>query len=537
MNSIYINGKISSLDNNNNFYEALAVKDGLIAALGRNREILKLKNENTKIIDLNGKLMLPAFNDSHMHVVEYGENLIHADLKGAKSIEDIINTLKDFKEKNNVAAGEWIIGYGWNQDYFDVHRFPTREDLDKVSTENPIYITRACIHVACVNTIVLKLAGINKNTKQVDGGVFEVDNYGQPNGVLREEAMSFVTSILPQKTKEDIKKSILSVSKKLLKSGIASVQSDDFGNVKLYEDIINVYKELDEEGLLNIRVNQQCNMELSQLKDFILKGYNLDKGSSHFKLGPLKIISDGSLGARTAYMRNFYEDDKTTKGISIYNKEILQELISTAHDNNMSVAVHAIGDGAIEMAMNCIEVAIKNNPKKDTRHGIVHCQITDEMLLNRFKKLDLIAYIQPIFIHYDQHILEDRVGKELAKTSYNWKTLIDLGVVVCGSSDCPVESFDLMNNLYCAVTRKDLNGYPEEGYNKSQCLSIEEALKCFTIGGAYASFEENLKGTLEVGKFADMVVLDEDIYRCDKNKIKDININMTIVGGDIKYSL
>ena len=186
-------------------------------------------------------------------------------------------------------------------------------------------------------------------------------------------------------------------------------------------------------------------------------------------------------------------------------------------DSNMSVAVHAIGDGAIEMAMNCIEVAIKNNPKKDTRHGIVHCQITDEMLLNRFKKLDLIAYIQPIFIHYDQHILEDRVGKELAKTSYNWKTLIDLGVVVCGSSDCPVESFDLMNNLYCAVTRKDLNGYPEEGYNKSQCLSIEEALKCFTIGGAYASFEENLKGTLEVGKFADMVVLDEDIYRCDKN--------------------
>lgn len=206
MNSIYINGKISSLDNNNNFYEALAVKDGLIAALGRNTEILKLKNENTKIIDLNGKLMLPAFNDSHMHVVEYGENLIHADLKGAKSIEDIINTLKDFKEKNNVAAGEWIIGYGWNQDYFDVHRFPTREDLDKVSTENPIYITRACIHVACVNTIVLKLAGINKNTKQVDGGVFEVDNYGQPNGVLREEAMSFVTSILPQKNKRGYKK-------------------------------------------------------------------------------------------------------------------------------------------------------------------------------------------------------------------------------------------------------------------------------------------------------------------------------------------
>lgn len=537
MDTIFINGKISTLDKKNNIFEALAVDKGIIAAVGYNEEILKLKDNNTEIIDLQGKLMLPSFNDSHMHLVEYGKLLTEADLTKARSIEEVIEILSKFKKDNNLNNGEWIVGYGWNQDYFDIKRFPTKEDLDKVSLDNPIYITRACIHSAVVNSKALAVAGIDKNTEDVEGGVIEKDKNGEPNGILRENAMNLISEKMPKTTKEELKKIILKVNDLLLKSGITSVQSDDFTTVSDYEEIIDIYNELDTEGLLQVRVNEQCNMNLKDLKDFISKGYNNESGSNNFKFGPLKIISDGSLGARTAYLSQPYADDNSTRGILIYDKDELQQLVSIAHNNNMSVAIHCIGNEAMKISMDCIENAIKEKPVDNHRHGIVHCQITDETILKRFKLLNLTAYIQPIFIHYDQHILKDRVGSKLAKTSYNWKTLMDYGVVACGGSDCPVESFDIMNNLYCAITRKDLNGYPEDGYNKEQCLSVEEALRCFTINGAYASFEENVKGTLEPGKFADMVVLDKDIYNCEKDEIKDINILTTIVGGKIiKYA-
>jgi predicted amidohydrolase YtcJ len=367
-----------------------------------------------------------------------------------------------------------------------------------------------------------------------------VDNDNEPLGIFRENALGLIYNALPNPTVEEIKDLILKAVNDLNKCGITSVGTDDFESLpgKDYEKVIKAYKELKEENKLNMRVYEQCLLpSKNKLLEFLEKGYKTGLGDENFKIGPLKILLDGSLGARTAALNQPYSDCPSAEGIVTLTQEELDEIVDLAHKNNMQLAIHAIGDRTMYMAFNSIEKLIKENVKENYRHGIVHCQITDEYLLNKFKELDVIAYIQPIFLDYDWHIVKDRVGEKREKTSYNWKSLINKGVKTANGSDAPVETFNVLKGIYEAVTRKDLYGLPEGGWLPDQKLTVKEAVYGYTMGGAYASFEENIKGSIEKGKLADLVVLSEDIFSINEDMIKNVNVEMTVFNGKIVHEI
>lgn len=539
MDTILVNGKVYTVDNKRSIKEAIAIKNGIIADIGTNEEILSLKNDNTEIIDLKGKLILPGFNDSHMHLVNLGYTLSKVSLYGVSSLDEIGKRIYEYIEENKLKKGTWIMGNGWNQDYFqDEKRFPTRYDLDKISTEYPIVITRICGHVIVANSLALKLLNITKDTPQVEGGYIDVDEYGEPLGIFREKAIYIVFNSLPSPSNEEIKRMIKKAVKELNKQGITSVGTDDFGALpnRDYKQILKAYFELKDNKELNVRVNEQCLLGTKdEFASFLEEGYNTSWGDENFRIGPLKILLDGSLGARTAALTKPYNDQHDTIGILTMEEEELYDLVEFAHKNNTQLAIHAIGDRAIYVAMEGIERALKKYTRNNHRHGIVHCQITDEVLLNKFKELELIAYIQPIFLDYDWKIVRDRVGEELEKTSYNWKTLVNKRVNIACGSDAPVETFNVLYGIYEAVTRMDLNGNPKGGWLPEQKLTVEEAVYGYTMGGAYSTFEENIKGSIEKGKLADLVVLSRDIFEIPKEEIKDVEVEMTIFNGKIVY--
>ena len=292
-----------------------------------------------------------------------------------------------------------------------------------------------------------------------------------------------------------------------------------------------MFRELAEDEKLNIRIYEQCRLKVDELDEFLEAGNTTGVGNDFFKIGSLKLFLDGSLGARTAALREPYSDDPNEYGIITASEEEIDEMVGKAFDHNMQVAAHGIGDRAIETAIRCMS----KNRRDDLRNGVVHCQITDSDILKSFKENEILAYVQPIFLDYDRNIVWDRVG-DRTYTSYNWKTLVDLGVHVSFGTDSPVEHFNPFHNIYEAVTRKDLNGLPEEGFLIAQALSVDESLRAYTYEGAYASFEEDVKGTLEAGKFADFIILNEDLYKIDLMKIKDITVEKTIVNGKEVYS-
>ena len=536
MKTILYNGNIITMDKLKPKAQAVSMENGRFTGVGSNQEILSLADKDTVKIDLEGKMFVPGFIDSHMHLVSYGYSLQMADLGSTNSINHLTIKTKEFMEEKKLESGQWVLGRGWNHELFHESRFPNRYDLDQISTEYPICLTRACCHVSVVNSKALEIARVNKDTPQVEGGHFDVDDAGEPLGIFRENALQFIYDHIPQVKEEDIKGMILDASNNAIKQGITSIHTDDFGALPGvdFHQIIKAYTELAEQDQLPVRIYEQCLLQqIGRLKEFLEAGYRTGQGDDFFKIGPLKLLGDGSLGARTASLLEPYADDPSTKGIPVFTQQELDDLVTTAHDAGMQVAIHAIGDQMMYTAFISIEKAQNLNPRADARHGIVHCQITDRVLLDRFKALGAIAYIQPIFVSTDWQVAPKRIGKERIQTSYNWKSLLDRGVHLACGSDCPVEPFDVLPGIYAAVTRKDLQCNPENGWMPSQKLTIDEALYGFTMEGAYASFEENIKGSISVGKLADAVVLSHDLYKISENEIKDVKVEMTFVGGKL----
>ena len=565
MKTLIKHAEIYTLDWENTVAEALVMENGRILQTGTEDKLQRIYGKRMEEVDCGGRCILPAFHDSHMHLLGYGLFLNMVDLSGVKSIEELQYRLRQFLGKYGRRKEEWIRGRGWNQDYFREGRMPSKADLDAVSTEYPIVISRVCGHVLVANSKAMEICNIIKDGK-LSAGAEEVWNReeqkkesllemigigedGLPNGVFRESGMDLIYRQILDPDLETIKECLLKGQKQLLSQGITAVQSDDFGNVSDYKKVIQAFLELEREGRLQIKVYEQCNFgTLSCWKEFLeeegsLFGRKSDweidrnrtkikaESQGYFRLGCLKIVGDGSLGARTAWLRNPYQDASDTKGIAYYKKEELYQYMSYTHNNGIPIAIHGIGDAMVEMAVDCFERLQKEYPRADLRHGIVHCQITDDQLLRRIAKQKLMVFIQPIFLNYDLHIVEKRVGKELAQTSYNWKSLLKYGGLLSIGSDCPVETFDPMKNIYSAVTRKDLKGYPEQGFYPEQRLSVQEAVSAYTRGSVYAVYQEKQQGSLEAGKYADMVVLDQNIFQCKAQEIKDISIWKTFAGG------
>ena len=531
MDLILYNGNFITMDKNNPKASAVAIENGKIAAVGNDEELLTFADEKTKIMDMKSKTVVPGFNDSHLHNVKYGIFTGCCDLSHCTSLKELIDTTRKFINEKGIMHGDWVIGRGWNQDMFDIKIFPTREDLDLISKVHPIVMFRCCSHVVLANSMAMNVLGINEETKQVEGGFFDVNS-----GLFRETAKELVQVSIKSYDVSDLKCFIKNAGEDLLKQGITSIQADDFNMSVDYKHIVQAYQELAMEGNLPVRVTQQCLVaNQKDLEDFIELNYKGLNINDYYRIGPVKILADGSLGARSAAMREPYADVPDTTGMLVHTEEELKNMVVTAHKAGYQVAIHCIGDRTIDLALKCYDYARKNYPDNSLRHGIVHCQITDEEQLKRIKEMDLLVYAQPIFLDYDLHIVEDRVGKALASTSYNFGRLVRDGVHISMGTDSPVEKFNPMPNIYCAVSRKDSKGYPQGGFYPEQCMTVEESIRAYTYESAFCTYEEDIKGMIKQGYFADMTVLSDDIYKINHEKLLDVNVEMTIVDGKILY--
>lgn len=522
MKTIYFNGQVytGSLP----LQKAFGVENGRFFFVGQDG----LSQEADAYVDLGGHFVCAGFNDSHMHLLNFGQTLSTAPLaQHTASLEQMICCLRKATPRSG-----WILGRGWNQDYFaDVRRMPNRWDLDKVSTEYPVCATRACGHALVVNSKALELLGITAETDVPEGGEISL-TAGVPNGLFFDNAMELVLSAIPLPDKEEIKQMLRRACAALNACGITSCHSDDYCVFRAlpWETVNEAFRELEAEGALTVRVNEQANFtSVSDLEGFLNAGNTTGTGSDSFRIGPLKLLGDGALGARTAFLSRSYADAPQTQGLSVFTADEFDALISCAHQNGMQVAIHCIGDRCLDLVLNSIEQAMTTHPRKDCRHGIVHCQITRPDQLERIARLGLHIYAQSIFLDYDIHIVVQRVGQELAQSSYSWKTLMNRGATVSNGSDCPVEYPDVMAGIQCAVTRSDRAGCAP--YLPGEAFTIQEALDSFTKWGAYASFEEGVKGSIQPGMLADFVILGANPFEAYPSGIQDIPVLKTFLGG------
>jgi predicted amidohydrolase YtcJ len=513
---VILNANVVTLNPKQSNAQALAIKDDRIVAVGSNNEVGKYVNSQTKVLDGKGKTVVPGFVDCHVHMTSFGQQLQSVDLRNVSSIEEMKRKIRDYASKN--PGKSWILGGRWDHERFVEKRYPTRWDLDEAVPDKPVFLIRVCGHVGVANTKALQLAGITRETA-VSGGKVDLDEAsGEPNGILRENALDLVWRVVPKPTAMELEEACIQAFQKAVEEGLTGVHwiVDSAEELRLIQKLCK-------EGRLPLRVYLGIPAKL--LDNAAELGLTTGFGNDMLKLGFIKVFADGSLGARTAALKEPYSDKPETSGMLLLSQRKLNKLVLKAHRAGWQVAVHAIGDKAIEAVLKAFSKAFKTFPRENSRHRIEHCSVLSPKLIRQMKRLNLIASVQPHFIVSDFWVVE-RVGAERARWVYPFKTLMDKGVVVAAGSDCPVEPISPLLGIWAAVARKT---FKEEG------LTVEEALKIYTLNAAYASYDENLKGTIEAGKLADITMLSENIFEIPPERIKDVKVEMTIVGGKIVY--
>ncbi len=510
------------------FQQAILVEGNRILALGSSEAMLK--KEHDKAWDCHGKIIIPGINDAHGHLMMISELSTHLQLLGSKSINDVIERAKNFINDN--PGIELVYGMGWNYADFTEgeRRNLTRKDLDKISKEVPVILKRACGHMLSCNSKALELAGVTANTPQVAGGVFDLDDEG-PTGCFYENANELIERIRPEFSKDELREAMKETMKELLSQGITSIQSNDCGLSMEPGEFFDFFDDFYKEDSPYPRVHHQmCFSSPEELENYAKTKLAVPPSVSKRSWGPLKLFKDGSLGGHSALVREPYLDDEKNFGVDVLPMDQARPYLEVAKKYGLQVFTHTIGDRAMEETMEVYRIS-----DKEDRWGLVHCQITDEKILDRMARRGLVAIIQPIFLRSDIEALRGAISQELQATSYAWKSMLDKGIVAAMSTDSPVEAFNPFENIYCAMERKDLTGQPQEGFYMEEALSIEEALDCYTLGSAYAEFKEAEKGRLKPGYLADLVVVDRDIFSIEAEEIMRTQVLMTMVDGDILY--
>lgn len=539
MRNIYVNGDVYTMDERNKRAEAIVTDGNLILYAGSNEGARGFQCEGCQIKDLKGRLVVPGFNDSHMHLLSYGASIgTRLNLGDCRSFEEMIVRGKAYLSKCSLPDSAWIMGRGWNQENFtDVQKIPDRYDLDRISAKYPLYFIRSCNTVACVNSKVLEIMGLSRQSELPEG--CKVFDDGTPNGIFEGRgAVDMLYSYIPEVSVAEIKYMIELAVADALSKGLTSCQTDDFETFRGrgYDRILKAYDELKREGRLKLRIYEQCRLNrYEDIISFLESDFNTGQGDNIFKIGPVKIIADGGLTYRTAYLNEPYADDETTCGETNYSQEQIDTIAQMAAEKDMQMAAHCIGDKSMDMVLDAYEKAYGREYLPQSRCALIHCQITSDDNLKRMKDMEIIAEIQPVFINYDWHIAKKRVGQERLLRSYCWKRMFDEGILAAFGTDCPVEDLKPVDTIYSAVTRKDLSGCPDGGWLPEQRMDVYDAIYCYTVNSAYASFEENIKGTIESGKLADFVVFEDNLFYMDPDKIKDARVHMTVFDGEQVY--
>lgn len=512
----------------------LWAQGGRIRALG-GPELLAAAPPELPRTDLGGGWALPGFNDSHLHLLDVGRGLASVDLFGASGPADIAARCAAFVRAHAVPPGQAVYGNGWNQDLFaGPHALPTRADLDTAVPDHPLLLDRVCGHIMLCNTAALRAAGITSQTPDPPGGGIDRGPGGEPNGLLRDNAVALVRPLLPAETPAACAGRWRAALAHAAAHGLASVQTCDVRS-RDWPTVLAALEELDAQDALPLRLTLQCAMDTPEdLQALWDAGYRPGAHGKRWKIGPLKLFLDGSLGARTAWLRGGYADAPGAHGLCCLPMAEALALARKADAAGMQVVAHAIGDGAMEEMLDIIETL--NAPRggaNPLRHGVVHCQVTAPGQWDRLAALGAGALVQPIFLDYDHTIVTARCGAALAGTSYAFGDAVRRGLPVSYGTDAPVESLDPLRNLYAAVTRRPLSGGAP--WQPQQAVTRAQALFCYTQGSAWQEFAEAEKGRLAPGFLADFTVLDRNYFTVPEADIPRLRVQATVTGGQVVY--
>ncbi|MGP4041577.1 amidohydrolase [Gracilibacillus sp. D59] len=526
MGTLIFGGTIYTMEDESSTTEAVYVEKGTIIDVGKE---LDLRNTFMHRIDqeynLDGATMYPGFVDSHLHIIGHGEKLLHLDLSSMKSAKEVLHTLE--RKAKKLETDEWLIADGWNENQWQDARIIDKKELDDISYGHPIILSRICRHAIIVNSKVLELAGIRSETEDPQGGKIIRDPTGEPTGYLLDQAQELVKEIMPPISEAKLQETVKVAIEDLLRLGLVGGHSEDLSYYGGFERTLKAYHQI-----LPKKYKFRAHLLVHHLvfDEMLDQGLRYGDGGEFTTLGAMKIFSDGALGGRTAWLSEPYHDDPNNVGIPIHKLHNLEILFQKARKFDHPVAVHAIGDKAVEEIVTCIEKYPLSNGLKDR---IIHAQIMNDKLLDRLKNIPIVLDIQPSFVASDFPWVKDRLGNTRSNKAYPWKTYLNNGIACAGGSDAPIEEVNPLLGMQAAVTRRsNIDG---KIYGSHQKLSVFEAISLYTKGSANVIGHAHDRGMIKPSYAADFTILEKDLFKHDPDLFHEIEVKATIVDGEIMY--
>jgi predicted amidohydrolase YtcJ len=527
--TLFVNGKIYTMDDKTPFAEAVYVENGKIVALGSTEELrLQFGRPHVVIEDLQGGTGYPGWVDSHLHLPGHGMKLSMLDFSNVTSKEEMLHLIR--KKVRETLKGEWVLGLNWDENRFPDRAIPTIQELDEISLDHPIFLTRTCYHAYVANQSAFERAGLVGEVADPADGSYGRDAKGELNGLIYENASKPLLDAQPKPSYEQLKDNVRKAAKHALSLGLTAVHTEDMRYLGGLEQTLRTYRELLEEGipLRTHHLIYHPNME-----ELAASGLTSGSGDEWLRIGAVKIFADGAIGGRTALLSEPYHDAPQTTGIAMHSQEEINEITLRARKLGMSIAVHAIGDSSADRVITAMEAYPVQNYSR-YRDRLIHAQVMRQDLVERLQRLHVAVDIQPRFVASDFPWVMDRVGPDRYEYLYAWRKLISAGIHCAGGSDAPIEPLDPLLGLHAAITRR----YPSEnheGYLPSEKLTLEEAIRLFTIGSALAATEEDERGTLAPGKYADMTVMNIDLSKLEPDEILSAKVKLTVTNGVVGY--
>ena len=528
---LFVNGNVHTVSEKQPHAEAIAVQGERITFVGSNAEAEKLRGEKTRVIDLGGKTVMPGLTDAHCHIFGIGEREMNLNLEGTNTLEDFLAKVK--QRAAETPSGKWITGRGWIETFWTPPQFPTRADLDKVAPHNPVLLVRADGHAAIANSAALKIAGITGDTPNPFGGeILKVD--GEPTGMLLDHAQGLVAQHVPKATAADREQALLAGAEREIKLGWTQIQNAGSSGAD-----VQLLRRAFDAGKVKLRIYNAVYGPGEAAMQLLEQGAIMNAGG-RFTQRTIKVMFDGALGSRGAALLEPYADTPGTSGYLTTKPEELPPLLQEALRRGIQVETHAIGDRANRLILDLYQQAFKAVPAdkrkvQEPRWRVEHAQVISSADIPRFAKLGVIPSMQPSHAISDLFFAPARLGLDRLAGAYAWQSLLKTGAIICGGSDAPVERGEPMIEFYAAVARQSLKGESAEGWHPEQAVTREQALRMFTIWPAFAAFQENDRGSITVGKLADLTILSDDIMKIDPPKILETKCMMTVIAGEIAY--